>query len=143
MTRKSIKKPDAAPRPIFSRDSAEAKAVRMLHDIVGLTKAFFAICRHADGSVSFPRSMTVQLVALSAAPDRGEWATLTRQQAAAWECLLRSVFDDRMIRTRLREGSKAPWPWPPSIEGKIYTESEGVPPLTDEDRNALASEGQR
>lgn len=141
MTKKAAKKQDRTSQVVFARDSAEAKAVRVLHDIVGRTHAFFSIFRQRDGSVTFTHPMTVQLTKLAEAKPAADWVVLTYRQAASWEELLRSVFDDRMVRTRLREGSKAPWPWPPSIEGKIYPESEGVPPLTGDDRDALATEG--
>lgn len=119
----------------YAKDSAEAIAVKVLHDLVGRTSAFFQIFRRSDGTVTFTKPMTAQLTAMAEAPLQTDecWVTLTRQQAGAWEGLLRSVFDEGLVRQRLHEGSRAPWPWPPSVEGKIYT-SEAAPSLmTEED----------
>lgn len=137
-------KAEAAQGPqTFLPDSAEAKAVLVLHEIVGRTSAFFKIWRRPDGSVSYPKPITPRLAALAQAPDReSAWVELTNEQAGAWESLLRSVFDEGLARNRLREGSRAPWPWPPSVDGKIYTKADSVPP-TKEDFDALASEGQK
>lgn len=129
---------------VFRRGSDEAKAILVLHQIVDRQAAFYQIFRRPDGSVIYSKPMTPRLVALAQAPDdRESWPVLTHQQAGAWEALLRTVFDAAVLRTKLRDGSKAPWPWPPSIEGKIYTDPEGVPPLTDDDCGALQSESGR
>lgn len=128
--------------PVYAHDSDEAKAIRVLHDIVGRTRAFFAIFRRAEG-VTYVKPMTVQLTTLSQAPAAADWKTLSRQNAGSWEEFLRTIFDAGVVRQHLREGSKAPWPWPPSIDGRIYTDPGGPPPLTNEDIDALASEGQR
>lgn len=127
----------------YPADSPEAKAVLVLHEMVGRTSAFYKLWRAADGSVSYPKPITAKLAALSQAPPPAMWPPLSHAQAGAWETLLRSVFDDRLTRTRLREGSHAPWPWPPSVDGKIYTQADAVPEATNEDLDALASEGQR
>jgi hypothetical protein len=116
----------AAPA-VFAGDSAEAKAIKGLHDIVGRSEAFWKIWRRADGSVTFSKPMTPQLVALAQVPQSADWVKLTRQQAGAWEHMLRQFFDDALSRTRMREGSSAPWPWPPSGEGKLYTSATGPP----------------
>lgn len=138
-------KAEAAQGPqTFAPDSAEAKAVLVLHEIVGRTSAFFKIWRRPDGSVSYPKPITPRLAALAQAPDReSAWVELTHEQAGAWESLLRGVFDEGLARNRLREGSRAPWPWPPSVDGKIYTKADSVPPINNEDLDALASEGQK
>ena len=123
-----------ADAPITTRhapDSPEAKAVRVLHDVVGRSEAFFKIFRMPDGSVCFHAPITAQLVALAQAGEHSAWPVLDRQQAGAWESLLRSIFNDRIVRQRLCAGSRAPWPWPPSIEGKIYTDPGGGPPRRD------------
>jgi hypothetical protein len=36
-------------------------------------------------------------------------------------------------RTRLQAGSKAPWPWPPSKDGKIYTTGPPETLMTEQD----------
>jgi len=142
MTRKKTKA-RSEQRPVFARDSAEAKAVRVLHDLVGRTSAFFQIFRRGDGTVTFTKEITEQLSAMAKAPPASEWVTLTHRHAGAWEELLSKVFDRGLVRQRLHEGSKAPWPWPPSIDGKLYLDADGIPPPTDADLDALASEGQR
>jgi hypothetical protein len=116
--------------PGWAKDSTEAKAILILHEIVERTQAYYQIlCR--GRWVIYSKPVTEQLKALAQAPEQSAWVMLTHQQAGAWEALLRSVFDDGLIRHRLKEGSRAPWPWPPSIEGKIYDEA------------TLANEGQR
>lgn len=116
-----------AKNPVFTRDSAEARAVRVLHDLVGRTSAFFTIFRRTDGSVTYVKRITPQLAALGQSPAASAWRPLNRQQASAWEELLRQVFDPGLVRTYLTEGSAAPFPWPPSLDGKIY-EWDGPPP---------------
>lgn len=134
-------KPEASITALHAPHSPEAKAVRVLHDIVGRSEAFFKIFRGRDGSVTFHTPITPQLAALAQAGDPSSWPILDRQQAAAWEQLLRPVFDDRIVRLRLREGSRAPWYWPPRKDGTLSPT--GPPGATDEDLQTLANEGQR
>lgn len=131
-------------RSIYDRDSAEAKAIKVLHLIAGRMSAYWQIARRPDGKVLFSKPMTEQLTALANADQISEsaWVTLTHAQAGAWEELFRNTFDKGIVRAPMREGSKAPWPWPPSIEGRIYTDPGGAPPLTADDYAALANEGQ-
>ncbi len=134
--------PDWQPRPTYAWDSPEAKAIKVLHQIVGRLPAFYAIWRRKeDGAVSFRLDMTEQLRAFALAGDMSTWVTLTYRQAGSWEELLGKLFEDGVFRQRLVEGSRAPWPWPPSIEGKIYPDPGGVPPMTEADHEALANEG--
>lgn len=142
-TEKQIAERAELERPIYPPGSQEARAVKVMHDIVGRTTAFFQIFRRGDGSVTYTKSITEQLKALSQAMQQDDWVALNHQQAGAWEALMRTVFPEGLIRTRIREGSKAPWPWPPSVDGKIYTDAGGPPPITQDDIDALASEGQR
>lgn len=129
-----------AKNPVYARDSAEAKAVRVLHDLVGRTAAFFTIFRKSDGSVSYTKRITPQLAAMGQAPSPNEWRPLNRKQAGSWEELLRKVFDQGLVRTYLVEGSLAPFPFPPSLEGKIYEWDGPEPPQQEQ---TLANEGQR
>lgn len=117
------------PRTVFPRDSAEARAVKVLHEIVGRISAFFAIFRRDDGTVIYTRPITPQMLALAKAPAKQEWVTLTREQAASWEDMLRSIFENVLVRTRLQENSTAPWPWPPGLDGRIYPTSNGPPEM--------------
>lgn len=123
--------------PVYARDSAEAKAIRCFHEIVGRTSAFVTIFRRGDGSVTFLKRLTPQLVAFAQMPVREQWRKLNYRQAASWEELLQQIFDQGVIRTRFSEGSLAPWPWPPSTDGVIY-EWDGPAPT-----EALANEGQK
>jgi hypothetical protein len=118
--------------PVYGHDSDEAKAIRVLHDIVGRTRAFFIIFRRAEG-VSFTKRMTEQLTAFAKAPPQSDWVTLTYQQAGSWEDFLRGVFDAGVVRQHLHAGSRAPWPWPPSVEGKLYPAGADPPLMTEED----------
>jgi len=125
-------------RPVYAIDSAEANAVKALHDLVGRTSAFYTIFRRGDGSVTYTKRITPQLVAFAEMPGREAWRPLNLQQAFAWEELLLKVFDRGLVRTYLAEGLPAPWPWPPSVEGVIYEWDGALPPSAD-----IASEGQR
>lgn len=103
----------------FSAGSAEARALFALHDLAGKLGPFRQIHAHG-GVVTYSRPMTPRLAAMAQTGPRDGWVVLTRQQAAAWEGLLREavVFP---VRTPLKEGDRAPWPWPPGKEGQIYT----------------------
>jgi hypothetical protein len=91
----------------------------VLFDIVGASDFFRKVHRRGDGTVSYLKPMTARLATLSQAPAQAEWVELNRQQAAAWEGLLRETVTVQ-VRKHLKEGDRAPWPWPPSAEGKIY-----------------------
>lgn len=127
--------------PVYARDSDEARAVRVLHDLVGRTSAFFTIFRKGDGSVTYTKRITPQLAALGQSPSANAWRPLNRQQASAWEELLRQIFDPGLMRTYLTEGSSAPFPWPPSLDGKVYEWDGPAPTMTEADHEALANEG--
>lgn len=119
-------RPSAAASTVHPPDSPGAKAIKALHEIAGRIDAFFKIWRRPDGTVSFPLELTPRLLAFANVPDRTSWVALTHQQAGAWEALLRTVYPDaRILRTHMREGSMAPWPWPPRVDGTLSPESEG------------------
>ncbi|WP_305320024.1 hypothetical protein [Bradyrhizobium sp.] len=134
-------KPDNAGPLSHASGSAEAKAVKVLHDIAGRAEAFAKIWRRSDGSVNFNKPMSAQLTALSQAPEPSAWVELSRNQAGAWEGLLRSFFDPGVMRQHMREGARAPWLWPPRKDGTL---SDVAPPgtLSDDDIEAFADEGQ-
>ncbi|WP_316229030.1 helix-turn-helix domain-containing protein [Bradyrhizobium sp. SZCCHNR1070] len=120
-------------------DSAEAKAIKALHDLVGRGEAFRKIFRRAgDGSVSFPRAVTSQLLALASVPDESAWVDLTHQQAGAWEGFVKPFFDERAVRRHFRVGSRAPWPWPPKVNGELCSIATGPPVPPDVDDRDLA-----
>lgn len=121
-------KPGTVSATAFAAGSVEANAVRVLHEIAGRSEAFLKIWRRPDGTVAFPKPLTPQLIALAQAPASSQWVELSHQQAGAWEAMLRSVFDHAVMRHHFHEGSRAPWAWPPSVEGKLYideTQQEG------------------
>ncbi len=77
-------------------------------------------------------------------------ASLTAASLSAWSSIRSAFitpplaqFDSGLVRTYLTEGSTAPYPWPPSLEGKIYDWDGPAPTMTEADHEALASEGQR
>ncbi|QPF81655.1 hypothetical protein IC762_17670 [Bradyrhizobium genosp. L] len=119
----------------YPAGSIEAKAIRVLHDMCGRSSAFFKIFRKADGSVTWSKDMTPQLAALGTpeCPPAERWVRLNRQQAGAWEDLMRHYFEQGVLRQKLQEGSLAPWPWPPSLDGKTYPVGAEPPLMTDDD----------
>lgn len=117
-----LEQPKPPPAAVaWPRDSAEARAITALHEVAGRLEALRTIWRRSDGTISFPKEVTPRLLALAQAPPTAEWVHLAANQAAAWEGMLREFFEPGVVRAHLREGSRAPWPWPPSVEGKIYT----------------------
>ena len=109
----------ASPSTRFAAGSVEARAIKVLHDIAGRAQVFDKIWQARDGSVNFSKALTPRVVALAQAPERAAWVELDRNQAGAWEGLLRSMFDEGLVRTHLREGSRAPWHWPPRVNGEL------------------------
>jgi hypothetical protein len=119
----------------YAKDSPEAKAIAVLFEIAGVADFFRRVLRKGDGVVYYRLPVTPRLAALAQASPPEAWPALAHNQAAAWESFL-ATHVTVQNRNKLREGSHAPWPWPPSIEGKIYTETTGPPPLepaTDKD----------
>jgi hypothetical protein len=117
----------AASTPVatnYPRDSREATAILLLFAIAGVTVPRHR--RRSDGSIDFNHPVTPQILALTEMPAKDDWVLLTRQQAAAWEALLREALTVG-VRRPIREGDRAPWPWPPSVDGKLYTGSTGPP----------------
>ena len=113
----------APPRSVsWPADSAEAKAIVAAHDLAGaLEFVRIAMRNKVDGSISYRVPITPRLLALAAMPPRDQWVKLSQQQAAAWDKLL----DDLVIvsmRKHLREGARAPWPWPPKKDGTTYAD---------------------
>lgn len=126
---------DAAPAG-YPRSSPEVRALIWLHDICDASEGFRKI--FLRDVVTYRKPMTAQILAFAQnrVPSRDEWLPLTRQQAGAWE----GFFRDAAVvsaRRHFKEGDRAPWPWPPSVEGKIYTAETGPPQgvLTDDIAN--------
>ncbi|MBR1198843.1 hypothetical protein JQ574_22865 [Bradyrhizobium sp. AUGA SZCCT0158] len=123
----------------FAASSREGRAIAMLWEIAGQGDFFRSVkCR--GGAVFYANPITPRLLALADAPPRAEWARLGRQQAAAWEGLIGEGV--QVARRRLSEGAQAPWPWPPRKDGTLSPAADG-PVMTDDDIDALASEGHR
>jgi len=116
----------AAGPAIHPPGSVEARAIAVLHEIAGRRDAFFKFYRQRDGSVSCSWPITPQLLALGGpdVPPLDRWVNVDRNGGGSWEAMLKQFFDDRVesrvIRTRMREGSRAPWNFAPSSTGKIY-----------------------
>lgn len=117
----------------YARDSAEARAVLAIHEVAGVA----AHVRHTmlRGDVLYYyRAIPPRLLALSAAPPRDQWITLDRQQAGAWEAMIADhVSANRPVGARLREGSQAPWAWPPRKDGSLSTAPPPDQLMTDQD----------
>lgn len=119
--------------------STEAKAVTVAYDIAGALSAVRGFMRAQDGGIYYRREVNPGLLALADAPMREQWPELTIQQAGAWNGFLEKTVTVQTWH-RLRENDRAPWLWPPSKEGKIYTAT--APPenlMTPEDEAYLAT----
>jgi hypothetical protein len=128
-----IEQPAAVPsHAAYPPDRPEAKALAVLHDIAAVGEFFRKVLRRSDGTISYLKPMTPRLAALAQAPQPAEWVTLERQQAAAWEGFLRETVTVQ-VRKHLKEGDRAPWPWPPSAEGKIYATGPPETLMSEED----------
>jgi predicted transcriptional regulator len=101
----------------YPRGSMEAKAVAVLHEIAGARDYFHKVVQRGD-SVYYRLPVSPRLTALAQAPAVADWITLERNQAAAWETFV-SEHLNLQTRQRLREGSRAPWPWPPRKDGTL------------------------
>lgn len=111
---------------VHAAHSEEARAIVAVHDLAGKADFVSSIMRNkADGSISYRVPVTPRLLAMAKAPPREQWVALTAQQAAAWEGLL-GDFVLVQMRKHMREGSFAPWPWPPSKDGKVYNEGDAA-----------------
>lgn len=121
----------------YPRDSNEAKAVLALYELARCgSYARGTMIR--DGVLYYYRPVTQRMLALANAPAVANWVAIDRRQAAAWEGLLSEAVTVQ-TRTKLREGDSAPWPWPPSVDGKLYTDATGPPEslMTEDDYSAL------
>jgi len=118
---------------VFARDSVEARALIALHDLAGAGEGFRKIYVRAEG-VSYRKPMTPQLSAMAQMPPSAEWITLSRNQAGAWDRLIDGAVTINVWK-HLKEGDRAPWPWPPAVDGKLYTAETGPPEalMTDQD----------
>jgi hypothetical protein len=129
-------KPDGKdpPKPVASGydvRSPEGKCIIALYDLAGLGQYVRTIMIR-DGRVNYQRIISPPVLALADAPPSKDWIALTHQQAGAWEQLL-SESVTVQVRTRLREGSKAPWPWPPRKDGTLSSTGPPETLMSDQD----------
>lgn len=111
----------------FPDGSPEAKAVMVAYALVGKLSYFHAAVKSAQGGIWYRGPVDERLRALAAAPVRDEWVELDYRQAKSWDEAI-DPYVALQTRNHLRQGSLAPWPWPPSTEGKIYTQDSTGPP---------------
>jgi hypothetical protein len=111
--------------------SLDGKSLVVLHEIAGLDQYLRTIMVRS-GIVNYLRPVTPQLLALAQSGPKDDWPALTRQQAAAWEGFLRETVTVQ-VRNRLKEGSHAPWPWPPRKDGSLSSTGPPEALMTDQD----------
>lgn len=110
--------------------SAEGRAYINLRELAGAAAPF----RMGDGQISIPpeaqKPAVYALADLPALP----WVFITdRQQTGAWLEFLAEALPKAVARKsiQIRRGDATgilmPWPWPPSVTGKIYTTEEAAP----------------
>lgn len=85
------------------------------------------------GQLIYPRPITAQLLALAQAPDGGEVYPIGSKSFGAWRRLIDECLPNH---GRLSEIT-APWPYPPSATGKVY--SAGSDPPDDRVEGTLAT----
>lgn len=101
----------------YARESREGVAISVLYEIAGKGD-FLRQFMLRNNAINYPLPITPRLLALADAPPRSQWVTLDRQQAGAWDGLLSEAVHVQ-VRSHLREGSCAPWPWPPRKGGTL------------------------
>jgi len=137
--------PEPARRGGYHEDgSVEMKAIAAAYEIAGVGGYFRSVMKRPGVPLFYAHVVDARLLALANMPGADDWPVVDHRQAAAWEEFLRAYVTVQS-RRRFVEGLRAPWAWPPSIEGKIYdiTGSPSVPELSDDDADALAKEGVR
>jgi hypothetical protein len=128
-------KPTDPPRPVataYDLKSPEGRAIVILYNLAGLN-SYLRSTMIRGGVVNYLRPVSPRLAALAQAGPDTDWPPeLNRQQAAAWEALLREYVIVQ-VRKHLAAGDRAPWLWPPSAEGKIYTTGPPETLMTEQD----------
>ena len=120
----------------YARGSPEANALINLHEALGVGPGFAGIFAKGAAPVTYRKPMTDQIRAFADMPVRADWVKLDYRGAGSWTKFGPEVSMIPRTTKVFREGDLAPWPFPPSQTGTRYG-------LTDEDLDALASEGQR
>lgn len=123
------------------RDGVEAKALAVLYAVAGKQEFFHTVMRKPDG-IWYRGAITARVLALAEAPKEADWIALSYQQAKSWDNFVGEFLT--VTRSPLKQGARAPWPWPPARDGKVYaTGPPDAPLMTDEDDQALAREMER
>jgi hypothetical protein len=114
-------------------------------------RAIMTLCRIArydpllaSGTVAIPHPMTAQLLALADAPPFEEWQTFVQrtQPFGAWVEMTRTYLAGRALRALTEV--RAPWLFPPKLDGTIYDGASIQPESPDQAAADLAeSEGYR
>jgi hypothetical protein len=95
--------------------SPEGRAICTLYEIAGCEQALKSFMIR-NGAVHYRNPINARLLALADVGPRDSWPVLTRQQASAWETMVGAMVTVQ-VRRRLREGDRAPHPWPPKVDG--------------------------
>jgi hypothetical protein len=128
----AAKAPDAKPafNSGYDRHSLEGRAIVAMYE-VARTRPF-----ESRGRIVYSGEISPQVLTFAEAPERSVWQWIEdREQIGAWSnfasthvqgarpamIVKRGTGDDE------RSGIFAPWPWPPSAKGKIYTADTGPP----------------
>jgi hypothetical protein len=111
-------------------DSPEARALATLFEIAG-KGAFFHTVMKRESGIFYTRVVTPQLATLAQAMPKADWVALDKRQAGAWEGLLREFVT--VHRPHLKEGDRAPWPWPPRKDGTLSTTGPPETLMTEQD----------
>lgn len=135
-TGKDFEAAESAPKPTFVPiESPEGKAALALHAIARSPP------QRAGDQIKLNRPLTPQALALADAPPRENWPLLDLpQQAGAWLELMQPLIgrgplvEDHIVGKRfvdgpdgkpmfagndLRKGFRAPWPFPPRVDGTL------------------------
>jgi hypothetical protein len=116
----------------FPLASREGRAITTLYELAGCRDALHKIMIR-NGAVSYRNPITPRLLALASVSSRDDWVPLTHQQACAWEAWFREVVTVQ-TRRALKAGDRAPWAWPPRVDGTL-SPATGPPEvlITDQD----------
>ena len=112
--------------------SPEGRAICTLYEIAGKTHFLHSVVIR-NGTVYDYQPITPRLLALAQAGPKDNWPVLNRNGGGSWENLLREALPPTLTRRPLREGDRAPWPFAPSKDGKIYDAASATGPPFVED----------
>jgi hypothetical protein len=131
---------DTAAPQLYEPKSTAAQALRALGAVARYTPLTMA-----DGRLSHRGEITARLLAMADIDDDAKPATykMGSPNFRAWWNFIREVFKGCNLPALM--DLSAPWPWPPSVTGSIYSGSD-PPPLvpgtlaTDEDLSEMSRE---